>query len=263
MTKIDKDFFKIPSVLQDIKVQKSFDANVKKKSYCDNNNRYKVIKKDLEKLYHLKCVYCEKKLLDSFRHIEHYRPKSTYFWLAYSWDNLFLCCEYCNTSKRIKFDIGGDEISFSSEKFNTIHNLCDMYDKTEKPKIINPEKEDVFKELIFNADGKISSNNTRITYTVEDVCKLNRSELQKLRIKDINDFINRIQEHYLYYKKQKDKKDFSRFEPDVKQFIKDADKINEFYSIKRYFVDNVEKLFSDRLLSSIILLVKERIVRCS
>lgn len=63
-----------------------------------------------------KCCYCEGKAFGphAAADVEHYRPKGTvrqdeqsgavrpgYFWLAYSWENLYLCCQVCNRSEKI------------------------------------------------------------------------------------------------------------------------------------------------------------------
>jgi len=63
---------------------------------------------------HYKCAYCEK-LTDktdnqikesSFADVEHYRPKSLYWWLAYCYENYLYACEICNrTYKNDKFPI--------------------------------------------------------------------------------------------------------------------------------------------------------------
>jgi uncharacterized protein (TIGR02646 family) len=70
------------------------------------------VKEALKEDQHFKCCYCE----ESFEHVafgdvEHFRPKGGakqteddksdhvgYFWLAYDWENLFYCCQRCNSS---------------------------------------------------------------------------------------------------------------------------------------------------------------------
>ena len=112
MIKVEKDFTNIPNILTQTPTrgesrEEVFNQNILSSSYCDKNHKYKVdsIQKRLKKIYHLKCAYCEQKLLDAPKHIEHYRPKDTYYWLAYSWDNLLLCCGGCNSSKGTRFAI--------------------------------------------------------------------------------------------------------------------------------------------------------------
>ena len=86
MIKVEKDFSNIPSILKKENREEAFNNNISSRSYCDSKNRYKVgsVQKRLNKIYNLKCAYCEQKLLDAPKHVEHYRPKNIYYWLAYS-----------------------------------------------------------------------------------------------------------------------------------------------------------------------------------
>ena len=44
-----------------------------------------------------KCAYCEAPTaLVAYGDVEHYRPKSVYWWLAYSYENYLLSCTLCN-----------------------------------------------------------------------------------------------------------------------------------------------------------------------
>jgi uncharacterized protein (TIGR02646 family) len=54
-------------------------------------------KTQLKKETHGKCAYCEANT-DVVAHgdVEHYRPKSIYWWLAYTYDNYLFCCQICN-----------------------------------------------------------------------------------------------------------------------------------------------------------------------
>jgi len=70
----------------------------------------KSVKNALKKDQHSKCAFCEAKV-DHVAHgdVEHFRPKKGfrqsatddlgrpgYYWLAYSWENLFFACQICN-----------------------------------------------------------------------------------------------------------------------------------------------------------------------
>ena len=52
-----------------------------------------------------KCCYCEKREEQpKYRDVEHYRPTSLYWWLAWTWENLLFACIDCNREqKRDKF----------------------------------------------------------------------------------------------------------------------------------------------------------------
>jgi uncharacterized protein (TIGR02646 family) len=66
----------------------------------------------LEKLFYDKCCYCETKVTaGSDWDVEHFRPKGAvaenathpgYYWLAYTWDNLYLACTFCNQRRQDK-----------------------------------------------------------------------------------------------------------------------------------------------------------------
>lgn len=72
--------------------------------------RHRQVKQALEAAQHDKCCFCETKISAiTYGDVEHFRPKGGYkqkggdrlghpgyYWLAYDWENLFLCCEKCN-----------------------------------------------------------------------------------------------------------------------------------------------------------------------
>ncbi|MEA2099100.1 MAG: HNH endonuclease, partial [Campylobacterota bacterium] len=202
----------------------------------------------LYKIYNLKCVYCEDTLLNVPKHIEHYRPKDIYYWLAYSWDNLFLCCTSCNGSKGVNFEVKNQKISYTNETYKDIHSLGDNYDILEKPMLINPEKEDVLKDLIFDNKAQIFSNNDRVSYTL-DICNIRRDELRGLREEILTDFVNSIEKHYNIFKI---KKDLTRFEPDIESFIENCHKGNKFYSFRYFILNNPEVFFKKIPIQNIV-----------
>jgi len=58
---------------------------------------YETVKADLASAQRYKCCYCE--ILEpgsDFRDVEHYRPKSVYWWLTWTWENLYFVCFECN-----------------------------------------------------------------------------------------------------------------------------------------------------------------------
>ena len=70
---------------------------------------YAVVKKDLAAMQHNKCCYCEKREEQAkYRDVEHYRPKSQYYWLTWTWENLLFACQDCNREqKKDKFPLNG------------------------------------------------------------------------------------------------------------------------------------------------------------
>jgi hypothetical protein len=75
---------------------------------------HKTVKEVLRTAQRKKCCFCEGKFeANAAADVEHYRPKKYcqqafkkpkiypgYYWLAYSWDNLFYCCQVCNRSHK-------------------------------------------------------------------------------------------------------------------------------------------------------------------
>ncbi len=244
MIKVEKDFDNIPTILTQKTREDAFNQNVNSSCYCDEKNKYKVasVQKKLNKIYHLKCAYCEQKLLDAPKHIEHYRPKNIYYWLAYSWDNLLLCCGSCNSAKGNRFVTSNSMAIYNDETFDAIHSLGIDYDTYEKPMIINPEKEDILNLIYFDTNGKICSNDERVEYTISMACNLNRDELVQLRMEIINDFINIINSHYFYFKKNGD---LSRFKPEIESFINNCKVENEFYAFRYFVSHHIEIFFED------------------
>ena len=62
-----------------------------------NSDVWKVAKPQLKLESGGKCAYCESPT-DSVAHgdVEHYRPKSKYWWLAYCYENYLYACQICN-----------------------------------------------------------------------------------------------------------------------------------------------------------------------
>lgn len=253
MIKVEKNFDDVPSILKSPNREEAFNKNIISKIFSDGKTLYKPdeVKKRLRQIYGLKCAYCEKDISDEAQHVEHYRPKDIYYWLAFSWDNLLLCCGKCNTSKGARFKTIDDKVSYNNESFESIHNLGVSYDKLEKPMIINPEKDDVLDNIIFDREAKISSLDDRVQFTIDEACNLNRESLVQKRIKLVNTFLNSINKHYLFFEKE-GYKGTSRFLPDIEILINECKKDNEFYSF-RYFVLNNLEIFVENTKIQLIL----------
>jgi hypothetical protein len=62
---------------------------------------YEVAKGELHRQQHRKCCYCEKWVQEaSFNDLEHFRPKSKYWWLTWEWLNLMFACPNCNRGEK-------------------------------------------------------------------------------------------------------------------------------------------------------------------
>ncbi len=227
-----------PATLTDTKRQETFNSLKKEKLFPAHNTDYKTddVYEQLKLIYDCKCAFCQDTLLNSPKHIEHYRSKNkderrknccadtSYFWLAFSWDNLLLACTSCNSSKGSCFDILGTRADYENKykkySLSDLQNIIKELDSTEKPLLVNPEQEEQSffdHNLIFKVTdkrsgkslGKILSKNMRLRYTIR-ICNLNRDELIQLRLLIINDLRNAIRERKTKYMlEHKDKKKYS------------------------------------------------------
>jgi uncharacterized protein (TIGR02646 family) len=191
MIKIEKDISLVPDSLQ-LPLKEFFvGRNIPTSCKTTHDRRLELVQKnnyDDRPIYNSrykqknKCAYCETRIEQS--HVEHYRPKSKYFWLAYSWDNLLLACSTCNTHKSDHFDISGAQVTFVNTKENLkeIHGKSREYDLVEQPKMINPEVTDPIGRISFERNGAIRSNDPDFAYTI-DKCKIDRKDLNDSRRK--------------------------------------------------------------------------------
>ena len=73
---------------------------------------WKTAKTQLKKESGGKCAYCEANTeIVAHGDVEHYRPKSLYWWLAYTYDNYLYACQICNqVYKSDNFPIAGNAL---------------------------------------------------------------------------------------------------------------------------------------------------------
>jgi uncharacterized protein (TIGR02646 family) len=191
-----------PATLAD---QQAYDVN--KAGYDSGSPVFKIVssiyggpsvKSVLRRSQSDKCCYCEKVQKDEFGEVEHYRPKNGYyrfigdsmqrpgyFWLGYSWDNLYFVCKTCNIHKSCKFylSVEADRAVYYTDN-TTI----------EQPLILDPggleNPRDHIKFHNEIAKGETSAGKATIA-----ACKLNRSSLIESRrraARDLKFFIDYI-----------------------------------------------------------------------
>jgi hypothetical protein len=73
-------------------------------------SKWQPTKKQLQKESGGKCAYCEASTTESMHgDVEHYRPKSKYWWLAYVYDNYLASCQLCNQKFKVQnFEIASN-----------------------------------------------------------------------------------------------------------------------------------------------------------
>lgn len=57
---------------------------------------YRKVSRALWSMQHMRCCYCEVFVHQEYNDVEHYRPCSLYWWLAWDWSNLLFACSRCN-----------------------------------------------------------------------------------------------------------------------------------------------------------------------
>lgn len=166
-----------------------------------------------------KCCFCEKPIATA--DIEHFRPKSAwqqtkgspinkpgYFWLAYSWSNMLISCNDCNSqaNKGNLFPVNGIRAVFPSN--------C----KSENKVLINPAEEDPSTFITFRLDEPVGidgngrgNENIKIFNLKErgDIKEIRRDRLrlyrkmkiQSLLAPDLLNTIDEIREASIYVNK--------------------------------------------------------------
>ncbi|PTQ90158.1 hypothetical protein [Agitococcus lubricus] len=71
----------------------------------DSKTCFSCAKEQLMSMTQHNCAFCDGALgVESRKTIEHFRPKESFPQLAYVWDNLFSCCDVCQSEKLAQFD---------------------------------------------------------------------------------------------------------------------------------------------------------------
>ena len=159
-----------------------------------------------EEFFAGKCAYCES-TMDKIC-AEHYRPLGDvtvrrdegkravrvrrnkngrledhpgYFWLGFSWQNIFPSCAGCNDApaKHTQFPL-------DQEQYHHFPEIelpdCDELDEKESPLLLHPYRDDPSKHLKFLDHGLVvERNNSRQGKTTIEVCKLDRDYLVRMR----------------------------------------------------------------------------------
>ncbi len=147
MRKVNKTN-EVPTALQRRQADLKEQLVIKKPKFWKNKHYAQPTKKDLKEIYKNKCGFCEKILQKSQSQegftVEHFRPKSHYYWLALEWTNLFPLCRKCNDVKDNDFPTKNTKIQFPpiDEDGNLVLSKCLSNSEellNEKPFYLHPE----------------------------------------------------------------------------------------------------------------------------
>ena len=249
-----------PLCLVDKSRKKAFQEDILAKKYIDSNSLYKCkyqkdyetfypVKDALNQIYRNKCAYCETQINRTSTNIEHYRPKSIYYALAYGWSNLLPICDMCNSKKSNHFEIesGTARVKYNQESLEDLQYITAKYNKEEQPKFLHPEIDNYEHLFRFNSKGKIIvyksiPNSDKMIYTINH-SDLNHHNLLKRRAKILQDFIKMNNDLFDYYKmalETKNRSNFIKFQKniqiEIKIFFNDE---NEFIAVRKFIIERL------------------------
>lgn len=110
----------------------------------------------LRERQHDKCCFSEAKFVGDYAHVEHFRPKGRvdivetkerlypgYYWLAYSWANLFLCKQMINVSYKKNYFPLVNELNRNKSHHDA---------NSEAPLLIDPSSDEPRNHIQFHLD---------------------------------------------------------------------------------------------------------------
>jgi uncharacterized protein (TIGR02646 family) len=181
---------------------RSLIQNTGKDPTSDDIDGYAIVGRELWERQHFKCCYCELREQNKRNDVEHFRPKGRaarapgstathgYWWLAYSWENLFFSCRNCNQSpaKLDKFPLEVGSVALQAEE---------APDGGEKPLLINPAVESGVTHIQFRptkAAGRVRwvpvprNGSEKGKWTIQ-TCRLDRDELIDLYTQHVHLYV--------------------------------------------------------------------------
>jgi len=265
MREIVCDRSEVHEHLKSTNIATAFEETIKIKkhlseySYSDKkSDEVESLKWTLKDMYHNKCAFCESLIENEVGDIEHYRPKNrnknqakkcdktySYYWLAFSWDNLLPSCSKCNGKKSNCFDILGKRAVYENETLEGLHYKTKAYNDLEKPKLLHPEHDTFESTISFSKKGKMISLNQKMKYTIR-ICDLNRINLLQSRRKIIGDFLNKLDENLVsfekYIKKNNDNMEqcLEYFKPTITDFCNKSNTQYAYSLVNQKIKDNFE-----------------------
>lgn len=168
----------IPLTLQNAPVPACLDE-VKESVYKADDVRDQLIEDQ-----HYKCAYCESRITREYNDVEHYRPKSVYYWLGHDWNNFLYSCDLCNrTYKKTNFPLKNEANRV------TFPGSLDI----EEPLIINPAFEEPATHIRFNR------------YMLVGVTDEGKKTIDLFQLNDRPVLVNDRAQLYELYVREKDK----------------------------------------------------------
>ncbi len=173
------------------------------------------LRSTLERLFRFKCAYCESTIGPANgMDVEHFRPKGRvqkckdhpgYYWLAYTWENLYPACQLCNQRREDKplhdddttLPSAGKADQFPIEDESQRAMKPDDPIENEAPLLLDPSSDEPERHLVFDPAGEalaLDPKDKRALKTIE-ICNLNRRRLVRARMRRLQEVKDSIEEY--------------------------------------------------------------------
>ena len=131
-----------------------------------------------------KCAYCETPLTEQAMLVDRFRPASGalapdgslspdhYWWLAYTWENLYPSCAECQSFKGSRFPV---------REARAAPGTTGVALRDERPLLLEPRHDDPEQHLVYTEDGSVVSTTDEGRATIE-ILGLNRAQLVASRV---------------------------------------------------------------------------------
>ena len=147
-----------------------------RKDFIERNSHiWRELRDFLSNLSYGKCWYSEAKEVYSYYHVDHFRPKSEYWWLAFDWKNYRLAGQVGNINKRDEFKVLRYKANNPDDPIeDEVYYLLDPTDESDPLLLFFDETG----KAIPSEDNGLSKE--RAEYTIK-VLKLNYEPLKEAR----------------------------------------------------------------------------------
>lgn len=122
-------------------------SSIKPERTGAHDKAYQSVKPDLVRMQHQKCCYCERIVVPIHNDVEHYRPFATYWWLAWTWENLLFACAACNRT-----GAKGDQFPLAAGSARLTY--AEQPPGREGPLLVDPTSDDPRKHIQFVLIGE-------------------------------------------------------------------------------------------------------------
>lgn len=128
-----------------------------------------------------KCAYCEKREEQAkYRPVEHYRPRSRYWWLTWTWENLLFACTDCNSDhKKAHFPLADEAARLRPEDAPPGHERPDLVDPFE-PSLDPTQDIEFCRERVQGQERWRPVGRSRRGHATVKICGLDRPGLLDL-----------------------------------------------------------------------------------